>query len=248
MIVRVFDRASMGFRAVFLAVPAVVLMSGCSTQHIEDDIRRLERSINDLRAFQTEQNDVIAALDRQVRQISGRQEEIEFAQNKRIGTDLSALREDLSSLKRRVPPPSIVPASELEVDEVWLESLAGDTRTVMADALLRVREGKFGEAIPLLRNAEEQLQGSDRAAIALFWTGVCYDGLGDDQGALRAYASAVRSFPKSPRAPLALLRQSDAFARLGDRKAAAVALEKLVDDYPRSAEVRIARDRLKSLK
>jgi TolA-binding protein len=247
MFVCLMNQGSRGLQA-SLVIPVMVFLAGCSTQHLEEEIRRLQRSMNDLRAFQTEQNETISALDRQVRQISGRQEEIEFAQNKRIGTDLSALREDLSSLKRRVPPPSIVPASELEVDEVWIESLVGDARNVMADALLRVREGKFSEAVPLLRNAEEYLQGSDRAAIPLFWTGVCYDGLGDDQGALRAYASAVGSFPKSTRAPLALLRQSDAFARLGDRKAAAIALEKLVDDYPRASEVRPARDRLKSLK
>lgn len=55
--------------------------------------------MNDMRAFQAEQTESINSIDSQVKLISGRLEELEFSQNKRLGSDLSAIRDDLSSLK-----------------------------------------------------------------------------------------------------------------------------------------------------
>lgn len=225
----------------------VALATGCSTQDLKQDIRKLERSLSDLRSYQNEQTDTINSLDSQVKQLSGRLEELEFSQNKRIGTDLSALRDDLSSLKRRVPPPSIVPASDLEVDEVWGNSLPGETARLFADALQRLREGKFDDAIPMLQNVVEQLEGTDKAGGALYWQGVAYDGAMDDRGALRSYAEVVSRYPKSTRAPSSLLRQADVLLRLGDKKAAKLTLDKLTADYPRSPEFAKAKERIREL-
>jgi TolA-binding protein len=221
---------------------------GCSIQDLEQKVSRLERSLNDMRAYQAEQTETINSLDTQLKQMSGRIEEVEFSHNKRIGTDLSALKDDLSSLRRRVPPPSVVPAAELEVDEVWASSLTGEPQVLVTDALLRLREGKFDDALPLLQNAVSQLRGTDKAAVALFWQGVAYDGLGDDRSALRSYADAVYQYPKSQRASSSLLRQASVLTRLGDNKTAALSLRKLVDDYPRSPEASVAKERLRDLK
>jgi TolA-binding protein len=230
------------------AIVTAIMLSGCATQDLRKDITRLERSINDLRAFQAEQTDTINSLDSQVKALSGRLEELEFSQNKRLGQDLSSLKEDLSSLRRRVPPPAIVPASELEVDEVWANSVAEEAGRLLTDSLQRLREGKFNEAIPLLQNAVEQLDGTDRAAVPLFWEGVAFDGLHDDRQALRAYAEVVSRYPKSQRAPSSLLRQASVLVRLGDPKAARLSLQKLLDDYPRAPEAAIAKDKLRDLK
>jgi TolA-binding protein len=221
---------------------------GCSIQDLEQKVSRLERSLNDMRAYQAEQTETINSLDTQLKQMSGRIEEVEFSHNKRIGTDLSALKDDLSSLRRRVPPPSVVPAAELEVDEVWASGLTGEPQVLVTDALLRLREGKFDDALPLLQNAVSQLRGTDKAAVALFWQGVAYDGLGDDRSALRSYADAVYQYPKSQRASSSLLRQASVLTRLGDNKTAALSLRKLVDDYPRSPEASVAKERLRDLK
>jgi TolA-binding protein len=222
--------------------------TGCSTQDLERDLKKLERSVADLRSYQTEQTDTINSLDSQLKQLSGRIEEIEFATNKRLGTDLSALREDVSSLRRRVPPPSIVPASELEVDEVWGNSLQGEAGRLFLDALQRLRDGKFDDAIPMLQNAVEQLQGTEKAGVALFWQGVAYDGIDDTRGALRSYAEVLSQYPKSQRAASSLLRQSDLLLKLGDKKAAQLTLEKLLVDYPKSPESVRAKERLRDLR
>jgi len=231
----------------FLLLLAFVA-SGCSIQDLEQKVSRLERSLNDMRAFQAEQTETINSLDAQVRQMSGRVEEMEFAHNKRLGNDLSALKEDLSSLRRRVPPPAVVPAAELEVDEVWANSLTGEPQLLVSDALGRLREGKFDDALPLLQNAVSQLRGTDKAAVALFWQGVAHDGLGDDRSALRSYADVVYQYPKSQRAASSLLRQSSVLTKLGDKKTAALSLRKLIDDYPRAPEASVAKERLRELK
>ena len=52
----------------------VLGLSSCGVATMQDDIRRLQSSMNDLRAFQAEQTTKISALDTQVRQMSGRLE------------------------------------------------------------------------------------------------------------------------------------------------------------------------------
>jgi TolA-binding protein len=230
---------------VLVAVLVGGAVAGCSVEDLERKVARLERSMNDMRAYQAEQTETLNSLDSQVKVISGRMEELEFAHNKRLGSDLSALKADINSLRRRVPPPAIVPAAELEVDEVWAKSLPEDIGAVFADGLNNLREGRFDLAVPLLQNVAEQLDGSDRAGVVLFWQGVAYDGLSDDRGALRSYAEVVSRYPKCPRAASSLLRQSFVLTRLGDKKAATLSLRKLIDDYPRSIEAGMAKERLK---
>lgn len=234
-----------GMSRISITLTLVVLLSGCAAQDLKQQVNRLERSLNDLRSFQAEQTETINSLDSQVRQLSGRVEELEFSQNKRLGTDISALREDLSSLRRRVPPPSVVPAEALESDEAWARSLPGESAQLLTDALTSLREGKFSDAITFLRNAEESLAGSDKVGVVLFWQGVAYDGMGEDKDALRSYFQVSSRAPKSSRAPLSLLRQAAVFTRLGDKKAAKDSLKKLVEGYPRSAEATEARAKMK---
>jgi TolA-binding protein len=224
---------------------SVFLFMGCATTDVQRSVSRLERSLNDLRAFQAEQTETINSLDSQVRQLSGRVEELEFSQNKRLGSDLSALKEDLSSLRRRVPPPAVVPIEALESDESWAATLSAEPAQLMTDALGSIRDGKFSDALPLLRNAAEQLAGSDKVSVPLFWQGVAYDGLGEDKEALRSYYQVVSRTPKSPRASMSLLRQAAVLSRLGDKKAAKDSLKKLIEDYPRSQEAATAKERLK---
>jgi TolA-binding protein len=211
-------------------------------------VSRIERSVSDLRALQTEQAEAISSLDSQIKLLSGRLEELEFSQNKRVGGDISALREDLSSLRKRIPPPPGVPLPELEADEAWASKLSDETQRIFLDGLALVREGKYADAVPLFQNAADQSRSSGQAGPVLFWLGVAYDGLGDNKGALRSYAETVSQYPKSHRAPASLARQAEVFVRLGDNKTAQLSLKKLLEDYPKSAEGVEAKERLRQLK
>ncbi len=229
-------------------VLVVSLTSGCSVYDLGKKVSRLERNVTDLRALQAEQTESINSLDSQIKLLAGRLEELEFSQNRKLGSDLSALKEDLSALRKRVPPPAGVPVAELEADEGWARELPEETGRIFLDGLALIREGKFADAAPLLDNAVEQSQSTGKAGVVLFWQGVAYDGLLDNRSALRSYAEVVGRYPKSHRAAASLLRQSDVFVRLGDKKTAQLSLKKLVEDYPKSPEAVEAKDKLKLLR
>lgn len=225
------------------------LVAGCSAYDVGSKVTRLERSVADLRALQAEQTESINSLDSQIKLVAGRLEELEFSQGRRLGSDLNALKEDLSAIRKRMPPPAGVPVAELESDEAWADKLSEETRRIFLDGLALVREGKYADAVPLFENAAQQARSDhDLAGPVLFWLGVSHDGLSDNKGALRAYAEVVGQYPKSHRAPSSLLRQSDLFVRLGDKKTAQLSLKKLVEDYPKSPELLEAKERLRELK
>jgi TolA-binding protein len=226
----------------------VCSLPGCAAYDLGKKVSRLERSISDLRALQAEQSESLQSLDSQLKLVAGRLEEFEFSSNRRLGSDLTALKDDLSALRKRIPPPPGVPTAELEADESWARSLSDEPQRLFLDSLTMMREGKFADAIPLLENASEQTQGSDKAGPVLFWLGVAHDGLLDNRGALRAYAGSISEYPKSHRAPSSLLRQAEVFLRLGDKKTAQLSLRKLLDDYPKSPEIVEAKERLRALK
>lgn len=228
-----------------LALLTLVLISGCASSQ---KISRVERRMEDLSEIQREQRADLEALDGQLKLIEGRLEQLELGTHKTMGADLSALKEDVSSLRRRVPPPATVPVAELEADEVWANSLPPETAQIFMDALAALRDGRFEDALPLLQRAAEEADSGEKGSMVLFWQGVSYDGLRDNKGALRSYAEVVGRFPKSKRAPTSLLRQSDVLVRLGDKATARDSLKKLVKDYPRSPEAVEAKEKLKELK
>lgn len=224
----------------------IALVSGCAAGG--GSIRSLERSIADIRAMQSEQTDALNSLDSQVRALSGRIEELEFAQNKRIGSEVSALKEDLSTLKRLVPPPAAVPLPELEADEAWASNLPAEQAQVFSDSLASIREGKFGDAMSGLKELSEGLGSSPKADKPLFWLGVANDGLAHNSEARAVYFEVSQRFPKSNRAPTSLYRLALLLNRTGDKKTAVLSLRSLIEKYPKSPEASMAKEKLKELK
>ncbi len=220
----------------------LLTLAGCT---VDTRVRKLERSVEDIRAYQREQAESIGLLDSEVKLLAGKIEQLEFGGRAR-GGDISSLKQDLSALRSKVPP-TLVPAAMLEEDEVWANGLPAETAQIFVDALGALREGRFPDALPLLQAAAEQADSSDKAGVILFWQGVAYDGLSDNKGALRSYAEVVARFPKSTRAPNALMRQADVLVRIGDSALAKDSLRKLIKDYPKTAEAAEARDKLKTI-
>ena len=228
-----------------LAISFVFLVAGCADNRAQ--LAKMENSINDLRGYQADQTTQISALQNEIRRVSGRLDEIEYQQKNRVGTDLSSLKDDLTRLKTRVPPPAQVPIGPLEEDEALAGRLPGEISNSFSSGLLKVREGAYNEAIPLFQQIIDSTQSGDFTANVMFWIGVCYDGNEENRQALSTYSDIVARFPKHARAPQALLRQSAALVRLGDSKTAKLSLQKLLQDYPKSTEAARARERLKDL-
>lgn len=222
-----------------LAVIVALAVGGC-TSGLEQRMKRLENSMNDLRAFQAEQTTQISSIQQSVRQLTGKTEEIEYSTQQRKNTDLEALRADLSSLKRRVPPPANVPVQALEDDEALAARFPNPR---FADALGALRTANYTDALQYLQEVSSE-NPSDIGANLLFWIGVAYDGLGESKNALATYNDLVVKFPRHRRAPLALLRQASIFDKIGDGRALDITLKKLQMDYADSPEAMQVKSKL----
>ena len=228
-------------------LPLVIsgLCSCVPSGRMTSDITRVQRDVSDLRSFQAEQTTQISSLQAQVRTLNGRLEELEFSQNKKIGSDLTTLRDDVSRLRRRVPPPPIVPLAALEEDESLAGSLPGEVASVFNDALGKIREGQFRDALALLQQVQDMSANNESYANILFWIGVANEGLGDNRSALKAFYAISSNYPRHPRAALTLLREASVFTRLGDSSSARLTYQKLISEFPKSPEAATARERLK---
>lgn len=250
------------FRIRIFCLLCIVMVSvGCASKSTQQrrDITRFENSLADMRSFQAEQTTQITALNAELRELIGRIEKLELSLSRparpvdtgRVGepsgSDPVVLQPTLPDVNGNRTPPPIVPVAPLESDEQMAATLGREVSIPFSEALLRLREGRFEEAIPLLRNALDSSGTNIWAANLLFWMGVAHDGLGDNAGALGAYNGVVTQFPKHDRAPLALYRQGQVFIRLRDSKAAALTFRKLIAEYPKTQEASVARDRLKEL-
>lgn len=236
----------------FLELVLVVTVSlgcaGCTENFVrQPELDRVSTSLSDIRNLQATQTTQIAALENQLRQMVGRLEEMEHAQNTRVDSDLSALKNDLSNLQRRVPPPAIVPATALDEDEGGIQKLPEAMQAPMGEGFRALRSGSYAEALAHFKEAYDYGYGKDPSAIAGFWIGVAYDGLGSNREALTAYHDVATRFPKNRRTALALLRQGSVLVRLGDSKTAALTFKKIISEFPKTAEADRAKERLKDL-
>lgn len=247
-----------------LCVLCLVVFSVACTGRVTQqrrDIARFESSLSDIRGFQAEQTTQITAINAELRELVGRIEKLELSLGRPVrfgdpapiadsdGGDIPPVmvQPSLPDVGVGNTPPPIVPKVALESDEKLAVTLGREVAVPFSEALLRLRQGQFEEAIPLLRNAIDSSGANVWAANLLFWIGVANDGLGENPGALGAYNSVVTQFPRHDRTPLALYRQGQVFIRLRDSKAAALTFRKLIADYPRAQEAALARERLKEL-
>ncbi len=235
------------FHSVLLGV--IVCLCSCSDEmnRMKLDIKRLDGGLNDLRSFQAEQTTKIDEIQTQMRELQGKIEELQYSQNQRLGTALDSLKGDLSTLKKRVPPPAIVPVQLLEEDEGNVSKLPSEIAPSATAGLQQIRDGNFDKALSYWQEVLDVSMGTEWAAMALFWTGVSYDGLGNHKKAMESYHDVVTRFPKWPRAPFVMSRQASVLIRLGDKKTAKLILNKIIADYPKSGEATKAKERLKDL-
>jgi tol-pal system protein YbgF len=229
-----------------LALSSVCMLSACVPQKaLQPQIDGLSRGLTDVRSIQAEQVAQISSLESQVRELRGKLEEITHTQTTSIDTTIISVQDELSNLKRRVPPPALVPVDALEADEARITELSPEVGARFQNGLVSLRDGKYPNAAAIFEELYDAAFDSPLAPNILFWLAVSNEGLGETTGALRRYAEVLAKFPKSGRAPLALLRQGSLMIRLGDAKTAKVVFKKLVADYPKSAEAARARERLK---
>jgi len=230
-----------------LSISLTFAVSGCVDQSMGPRIDKLERGLNEVRAINADQTTEISNIQTSMRELLGKVEEMEYSQTNRVGGALTDLQRDLSTLKRRVPPPAIVPAATLEADEAMVDRLPPELGPKLGEALIRIREGKFDQAVPSLQEGLSLASEPEFGAIFAFWLGVALEGAADNNRALAAYSEFSGRFRKNARAPMALLRQAVMLVRMGDKKAGKLTMQKLIAEHPKSPEAIQVRSRIKDL-
>lgn len=234
-------------RVIPVVLGLCLLVPGCggSVKRLDKRIDRLEREISDVRKLHAEQVAEMSAVNRRVRMLAGQLETLQYTQKRTLGGGLQNIQQDLADIRRRVPPPPIVPVEELEQDERELADLPEQSRWFFQNALERLRLGSYGNALKNLEELRLQSIGREHEPLVMFWIGVANDGLGDNRAALAAYHDLATRFSKHPRAPLALLRQASVFIRLQDSATAELTLKKLIAQYPGTPAAQQAKSKLK---
>jgi TolA-binding protein len=233
-------------------VVVIVVFSfvGC-TANLQRDINSLNRDVNGIREYQADAKSQLASLAQEMRELRGRVEELEYGKRATGGSgrrDDAAedLRGRLSSTRKNIEPPRIVPTDLIEQDEqeAFIGSLDEDVASRFQEGLLYIREGNFSQAITYLQSALDANAGKSTSGHILFWLGVSYEGVEETRNALRAYNDLVASYPRSERSPRALLRQGSIFSQIGDKEAAKITYTKVVKEYKDTAEAEEARRRM----
>ncbi len=213
---------------------ALSLVTGCAGRRASTPPG--EGDLADVRRLQTDQMTVMASIRNDIRELTGRLDELEHRQQ-----TLEAMAEQVSAIARRVPPPSGVPIAELESTE-RLADLQNDT--LLGDSLTNIRGGKFRLAIEGLDKAIAEQGGKSQY---FFWLGVANELYGSLEKALGAYHECATTFTTDSLAPAALARQAEVFVKLSDKSSAKLTLQKLVSSYPGSTYAQNAKGRLKTL-
>lgn len=239
---------------ILLASLVVALCScGGAVKNVKTDLSRVERNVADLRNFQAEQTTQLSSLQKQLRRLQGRVEQLEYEQRNLRRANAEALLDGQQSSEAVGQPaasggvPPIIPAKQLAADEEYSATLPERYGKRFSQALLRLQQGDFVSAVPLLEALYDESYGEPWAPHVLFWIGVGYDGMGEARKALKSYHEVATKHTKSELAPLSLLKQGSVFIRLNDADTARLTYQKLLADYPRTAEANIARERLKDL-
>ncbi|MBX7143256.1 MAG: hypothetical protein K1X79_02285 [Oligoflexia bacterium] len=227
---------------------AALLLSACTPPVSKVEMGRVQNDIGDVRSNQAGISTQVSRLDADLRQLAGRVDEIEHALTRNTSqSEISALREEILRMQRRLPPPSIVPIAALEEDEEAALRFPEETAQPLAEALSAIRIGEFSKAAEQLEYARQSQPSSTASALITFWSAILFEGLADFRSALNAYYDFTQRFPKHSRAALVLLRQSSVLVRLGDQKTAGLVLKKLISEFPKSAEADRAKEKLKGL-
>lgn len=222
------------------------LSIGCGAgkiQQLEDENRKLRSELTDLRSIQAQQSTDISEIKNQLRSISGNVEEIQHVS---IGKT-KELEASIIQLKSRVPPPAGVPEDLLNQDDDKIAAIQGESADLYRKALSELRTGDFDAAKASLSQFIEANPGTAFTDNAIFWLGVVYEKLGQNDRAIISYSEVFQKYPAEDMVAPALFNLSEAFGKLGSKSDQIVTLQKLVDEHKATPYAQKGLERLKQL-
>ncbi len=225
--------------------------------------RKLERRVMDMQRSQgtnparQQLADVVAEIDElksQLRDLSGRLEEVQQLAQQGLDEARKARREAAASVK----PGASTGAGAAGVAGATDPDIEGAVADAQADAALSAelqsyqaglaawRSKDYPACIDRFRSFLQTYASSSRADDAAFWIADCHYKQGEFKNAVLRFDDVVRNYPTGNRAPDALYRQGESLLKLGPgfHEAARRAFERVLKEYPDSARAAEARKQL----
>jgi len=221
------------------AALSLFTLSACSGNKVAQLEKSTKDQMGDVRAMQAEHTASINELKAQIRELTGRVEELQHLSAGKT----AALEESLQRFGSRVPPPEGVPVDLLSRDEERISGKSGEQADSYRVALLQLRTGEFERATTSFAQFVEQAPDTAFTDNALFWTGVCFDKMAQYDRAILSYNDVLQRFPAEDMVPFALARLADSFVKVGSYNDALLTLDKLIDEFPKHQLVSDARKR-----
>lgn len=226
----------------YLTIFAILLLVACSSGKSPSEL--MDEDLSQIRAIQAENIASIENLTSEVRNLSGKVEEMQHSSQGKA----QELEKTLAQVSSRVPPPAIVPVSLLEKDEKLISREVGAAAREYSLALRKLRAADFSGAQNGFREFVNQNPQTSFSDNAIFWVALCYESFGDYARAITYYSDVFTNYSKDDFAPAALYRLGENFLKMGSSFEAKDAFLKLKEDFPRSEFSLKAEEKLRVLK
>ena len=220
-----------------LLVLASTSLISCTTA-IE---KRMDRELGDLRSMQADQTVQLSEMRQEIRQLTGRLDEIQHVSQGRT----QQLEKSLEQLGNRLPPPSGVPDDLFEKDEAKISKIQGDQAENYKKALQALRVGDFKNAQGVFNSFASQNPGTAFTDNALFWSGVASMKLGEYDVAIVSFSDVFQKYPAEDMVAPALYFMGEALFAMGSGNDGVLTFQKLIDEHPESEYAAKARSRIK---
>jgi len=245
-----------------------MLAIGCGPSTYEQDQRRLQAGLDEMRTQLLHQEDRVEELSNRVFVLADR------VDSARVEASRSEAPPELKVVHlvpdpAPAPAPSVPPATDPSEDEEVVITL-GEDGELSATSVAKARppparksrlkaEAVFRDALTAYRQGEVEGAYSGFAAFlktfprhayadnARYWMGECRLDAKEYREAIRQFANVIKRYPRSNKVPDALWKMGLAYERLGEAEMAKRAFEDVVSGYPRSALADLARSHLGSL-
>lgn len=202
-----------------------------------------QNQLRDLRAVQAEHTVRLDDMNQELRQLSGRVDELQHLVSGRT----EKLEKALEQVTSRVPPPEGVPEDMLAEDEERINRISGEQATQYKNGLQQLRSGDFSAAQLTFSNFADVNPNTTFTDNALFWVGISLEKMGQYDRAVNAYSQVFQKYPAEDKVPYSLFRLGEVFAKMGLIEEAKLSLSKLINDHPKHKLAKFAQAKIKEL-
>ena len=239
------------------------------SKQLNNDLRTLGASRDstekNLRGQYAGINADMEAMRQDLRQLTGRVEELEYVIKRKVsdyesggqkrGERLDELNLSVAKMDQRLAQmeqylnlesKASRPETNPKTPGAAVQNASSESDQQLYDQARRAYDnGEFDKARQLFQKLIKDYPKSSIVDNAQFWIGESYYQEKWYERAILEYQTVIEKYPKGNKVPSAMLKQGLALQQIGEKSSARLIFEELVKKYPKSSEAAIASRKLK---